>query len=424
MARFHCRTRFSCILLVALLLLGGCRQESGSAPDPSTQSPAPPSSQRPLSQQTESPSADSAQIPAYTVDELSAIGNYLPVLDEGRLQAAPPVDWHAAPRSVNYVVRFRFDKNHRLQLPRITVQSRAAEADEPRDLSKTNLLAYIAMVKQRMSDKRLKAIDGEIEPLVLGDVCCLRYVVRKKFLRGQNAVAGACEVVQTIRAGQVYSVLLDVYAGTLVQYRADAYAVMATAKFMAVDDPGAPTRSDSESGEEADRDGVTVHGGPPKMHAMFYTNEHERRTTIAMVNDFSWVFTGRTHIRDGQPIPNLESRLKDVMADGCLLSGRKADEAYDSAMRLLAENGQFTKVLVQRHQDSAFLVRIRQNVFITRIFRPRTRPLDIMPSVSQCRDASTPDARIEQNPHESEFPTNSGSTRSCPTTRCAYRRHA
>jgi hypothetical protein len=54
---------------------------------------------------------------------------------------------------------------------------------------------------------------------------------------------------------------------------------------------------------------VSVQGGPQKMHAVFFAGPDRSRLTVALVNDFSWVFTGRTRTRDGQPIPGVEEQL-------------------------------------------------------------------------------------------------------------------
>jgi hypothetical protein len=42
---------------------------------------------------------------------LPELGDYLPPLDEGRLELAPPKDWAVAPRSSKYIVRFQADTN-------------------------------------------------------------------------------------------------------------------------------------------------------------------------------------------------------------------------------------------------------------------------------------------------------------------------
>ena len=52
-----------------------------------------------------------------------------------------------------------------------------------------------------------------------------------------------------------------------------------------------------------------VKGGPTRMHSVFFANGDASRLTVALVNDFSWVFTGRRHRRDGRPIPGMEARL-------------------------------------------------------------------------------------------------------------------
>ena len=48
---------------------------------------------------------------------------------------------------------------------------------------------------------------------------------------------------------------------------------------------------------------VTVKGGPEKMHAVSYLHGDRRGLTVALVNDFSWVFTGRAKLRNGEPNP-------------------------------------------------------------------------------------------------------------------------
>ena len=228
----HSRLLFHLIVLVLL----GCRQ---------------PDDTRPVDSPPKQPSAsESRKVPGYSVKELSAIGSYLPdLLDEGRLQVAPPIGWHAAPRSKDYVARFRFDRNQ--PLPQITVEAREAGPDEPRNLNEENLPAYVDAMTDGMDEKLLQAMKGKIEPLKLGDLFCARYVVQRKFRSGGRLYAGKREVVQTIRNGRVYSVSLDVYAGMLVRYRADAYAVMATMKF-----PPAQQKDESDSKDRASEAGA------------------------------------------------------------------------------------------------------------------------------------------------------------------------
>ena len=82
---------------------------------------------------------------------------------------------------------------------------------------------------------------------MLGDLPCARYVVKKKFSQGERLIQAEREVLQTVRDGRVYTVLLDVHMGTLLKYRGDAYAVAATMKF-----PLAAEQDESESEKAAE----------------------------------------------------------------------------------------------------------------------------------------------------------------------------
>ncbi len=230
MARYHYRAHF---LLMIVPFLSGCRREVES----------PPVASPPKKQPT------SSEVLGYTIEQLSSIGGYLPELDEGRLKVAPPVDWHMAPRSRDYVARFVFDRSRRLTLPRITVDACEADEEDPHNLTKESLASYVKSMAGRMDEELLQVLEGEVGLLMLGDVPCARYVLRKKFRLGENLIRADREVLLTIRDGRIYRVLLDVHSGTLREYRADAYAVMATMKY-----PLAGPRDDTGAGEETERD--------------------------------------------------------------------------------------------------------------------------------------------------------------------------
>ncbi len=101
-----------------------------------------------------------------------------------------------------------------------------------------------------------------------------------------------------------------------------------------------------------------------------------------------------------------------------LLSGRKVDQAKDSAMRMSKNESELAEVLVQRHQDSTFTMSNREDRFIPRVLLPIARPDDIVSGSPQLRYGATPDTRIEEELHSSPA-TTGGSTRSWPTRRCA-----
>ncbi len=50
-----------------------------------------------------------SEVPSLVSGRLPELGDYLPPLDEGRLEVAPPKDWVVSPRSESYIVRFQAD---------------------------------------------------------------------------------------------------------------------------------------------------------------------------------------------------------------------------------------------------------------------------------------------------------------------------
>jgi hypothetical protein len=205
-------------------------------------------------------------VPGYDADQLTALGDYLPDLDEGRVRVAPPVDWLVAPRSKDYLARFLFDRNRRLSLPRITLDVRDGGPDDPRHLQPANLIEYTSSVSARMDENTRQALEGVVEPLQLGDVPCVRYVVHKNFRRDGKLVRADCEVLITICEGRVYTVSLDVFAGSLVDFRADAYAVVAGLRFP-IAESADPKSGDPESGDPESGDAVEGPGGATSSEA-------------------------------------------------------------------------------------------------------------------------------------------------------------
>jgi len=176
-------------------------------------------------------------VPGYRVEELSAIGGYLPTLDDARLRVAPPIDWYLAPRSRGYVARFVFDRTGETPLPRITIMARDAEADEPGKLDEENVCGYAKSLARGMDEKLRRTLEAQVEPILLGGLACVRYVHSRAFRHRGRLLRASCEVVQTIVNDRVYTVSLDANVGTLFDYRADVYAVVATMQFPQTAEP-------------------------------------------------------------------------------------------------------------------------------------------------------------------------------------------
>ena len=107
-----------------------------------------------------------------------------------------------------------------------------------------------------------------------------------------------------------------------------------------------------------------------------------------------------------------------LLTCGCMLSCRKPDYTQYPAVRPFVDDSQLTEVFVQCYQDTLLTMGDGENLIISRILLPVTRPRDIVPSCPQLRYGTAPDAGIQEQLHPSPG-TRRGSTRSRPTRRRA-----
>ena len=135
------------------------------------------------------------------MDELSDLGGYLSDLDEGRLRAAPPVEWYVEPRAKDYVARFVFDRMRQSPLPRITIEARDADFQQPRDVNQANLREFLELFTNSLSEDTRQAVEGDLLMLVLGDVPCVAYKLNKQFRVGNRVYPAEREVLVTLSQG-------------------------------------------------------------------------------------------------------------------------------------------------------------------------------------------------------------------------------
>jgi hypothetical protein len=196
------------------------------------------------------PSADSAgDIKVRTVESLPEVGDYLPPLDDGRIEVAPPEGWNLLPRRANYVAGFV--KGKASEMPRITLTAWDTPLPEVTELTEANAdLLEAELVRQFKKDK--KAIQEPPLPIVLGDTLYLRYVRLAKTTSGSNLVIQALE---TVRGGRLYSIELfadvdaaraEEYEASLTKWRDHGYAVAAHLKFLgeSTTEPSSETNAD------------------------------------------------------------------------------------------------------------------------------------------------------------------------------------
>lgn len=81
-------------------------------------------------------------VPEMVKGNLPQLGDYLPPLDHGRLEIAPPKDWDISPRSAQYLVRFQSDPNN----PYPTILVTASDCDRFKNVTPENIEDFAKFV--------------------------------------------------------------------------------------------------------------------------------------------------------------------------------------------------------------------------------------------------------------------------------------
>ena len=189
-----------------------------------------------------------------TVDSLPAIGEYLPPLDDGKVEIAPPADWKPLPRDARYLARFV--KGKASELPRITVTAWDSPLVEVADLNESNAgLLEAQLIKEMKRDK--KTVTELPKPIILGSTLFLRHVRRARLPSGDHVVVQALD---TVRGGRIYTIELianidaprpEEYEASLTHWRDQGYAVAANLKFGGREP--APTETPAETPPPAEK---------------------------------------------------------------------------------------------------------------------------------------------------------------------------
>jgi hypothetical protein len=171
------------------------------------------------------------------VASLREIGAFLPPVDEGRLQAAPPAGWNVLPRGKSYLIGFA--KGKPSELPRIVINTGDPPEGAPSKLSEDNAADFAATennVLRAAAKAGQKKVAEYVRPIVLGEIVYVQHV--------RHAQLGhtPCIILSlvTIHDGRLYTVELisdidaprpEEYDRSLAKWRGDAYAVAAHLRF-------------------------------------------------------------------------------------------------------------------------------------------------------------------------------------------------
>ncbi len=108
-----------------------------------------------------------------TQPDLPPLDAYLPLLDEGKLEMAPPKDWAVAPRSNKFIIRFQSDPS----APYPTVVVTAEDCAQFRNVTQENIGQYQKFVAQEM---KAAGRSGTIQAGRIGQMVGVLYQRRVK----------------------------------------------------------------------------------------------------------------------------------------------------------------------------------------------------------------------------------------------------
>lgn len=183
------------------------------------------------------PAAEGGRIRQRSLEELPAVGDYAPPVDEGRLLAAGPAGWSLLPRGRTYVIGF--GRGNPSELPRIVINAQDPPEGSPEQLEAENAAAFAA---RRAAELRADVQAGrkQVEefplPIQLGPTVFIRHV-RRASLSGTPCVV---QTLETIQHGRLYRVELiaaieaarsEEYEASLLKWRDNGYAVAAHLRF-------------------------------------------------------------------------------------------------------------------------------------------------------------------------------------------------
>jgi hypothetical protein len=211
-----------------------------------------------------------------TAAELPAVTDYLPPLDDGRIEIAGPDGWNTLQRSSKYLAGFV--KGKASELPRIVVTASDPPTANLPDTTEQNADGLATVLDSQLHKDTRKIVPEHCLPIVLGDHTYVRHV-RLASLGGDPAVI---QSLQTIRGGRMYTVELICavdaadgreYVKSLKLERDNGYAVAASLRFGKAADPLAgvaaeaasdPPAVDKPVEPAADPAGQPAEASPPK----------------------------------------------------------------------------------------------------------------------------------------------------------------
>jgi hypothetical protein len=161
------------------------------------------------------------------------IGDYMPPLEGGRLEIAPPKNWSFSRAGSDYLVGFHPAGSTLNDLPRILISVESSPYDGVEELQATNAEHLVQSIQETLASDRLKSPAAIV---TLGGRTWIEYVGLAK----NRGTLVARQILQTVFDGRLYQVQLEAPDQYFDSQRTAGSAVAASAKFIRVPTVGDP----------------------------------------------------------------------------------------------------------------------------------------------------------------------------------------
>lgn len=228
--------------LVTILLAAGCGGPSNSG------SSVPADSSGGTTQPASNPAAAANSAPNQGTPDLGTtqgvttipqdklpIGDYMPPLDDDRIEVAKPKGWQALPRDSDFLTRFY--ETNRNGLPRIEITVEARTYGDLTTVTAANVEQFATLVAADLGELELVE---KVLPLQIGGTPCARYVGRVDLkLAGGQTISAERQRLLVLHDSRLYTIDLLVMPNTLRKSRDAAYAACASLRFGTASEPPA-----------------------------------------------------------------------------------------------------------------------------------------------------------------------------------------
>ena len=168
--------------------------------------------------------------PDRTVESLPALGDYLPPLDNARVEVAPPAGWHVPSRDSRFVVRFT-------PSPEASYPSILLTAEDHQGIAEVtgeNVDAFVREVDAAMNKDGLRRRNRPPGPRRWFPAKFVGAMYQKRAKVKADMATRMVDrlILETVAAGRKYRLELRTEQGTVDRYRGDLLAVAEGIRFL------------------------------------------------------------------------------------------------------------------------------------------------------------------------------------------------